>query len=406
MHTDPTAQPEQGPTDTASKVTDSIRTVRDLLAAGIITPESLGLAPSGAPGAVPTSGLVPGAPIRIRELAAKTRALLPENTRRTYSPYYDVLVDGWHPADPAAPGFAGYGDRWAHELLPTDLETALRFVRQRALEGSAARAQARQDKGRVQRRSKGHGAVENAVAAWRRMYRVAVNDRHLDSRYDPSQQVQKPRRSRSTRRALDQTKLDQLFEVVDNGGDDPELDRLICVTFIVTGARREGLLNLDLAGLDEEECTVHLDEKFDKETDQPVPDWLVAELRDFARRRGARLPADKVFRYRPAGTEPGRPITSRRLDYLFQRIQKALVWADREQVSSHTMRHHAITVVERAAGKAVSQAFARHEPGDVSDGYTKASFAEVAAAVIAVHGGNHPKVLRNPDGSTQPVDGA
>lgn len=77
---------------------------------------------------------------------------------------------------------------------------------------------------------------------------------------------------------------------------------------------------------------VRLDEKFGKVVDQPVPDWFVRGLHEFAVRRGA-----------------ARPITSRRLDGLFDRLKKAYDWADKQQVSTHTLRHHAITMVERSS---------------------------------------------------------
>ena len=69
-----------------------------------------------------------------------------------------------------------------------------------------------------------------------------------------------------------------------------------------------------------------------------------------------------------------------------------LPWADKEQVTAHTRRHHSISVVERRFSKAVSLAFARHEPEDVNDRYSKATPPEVAHAVVTLYGGSHPWV--------------
>lgn len=66
------------------------------------------------------------------------------------------------------------------------------------------------------------------------------------------------------------------------------------------------------------------------------------------------------------------------------------------QVTARTLRHHAVTKVERHAGKAVATAFARHSPGDTNDIYTQASPAEVASAVVEIHGGDHPWMHREP----------
>jgi integrase len=185
--------------------------------------------------------------------------------------------------------------------------------------------------------------------------------------------------------------MEDFWAVVKGTGNDPELDELVCQTILITGARREGLTNLVLRGIDRDECTVRLDEKFGKIVDQPVPDWFVERLWAFAVARGASKPTDQVFRLGPRrdGTM-GKPITSRRLDNVFQRVQSMLAWADKQQVTAHTLRHHAIELVERHAGKQVPAGFARHEPGDTSGLYGRASREEVARAVVDLHGGHHP----------------
>ena len=286
--------------------------------------------------------------------------------------------------------YAGLGDRWAHEVLPSDLEEALRWIAIRAAESAAHRAKVRESVGRTPLASSGEGARYNAVGAWRRAFEVAVKDRHLARQFNPAKDVKKPKRLAGSRRPLTQKQVEELWAVVQGTGDDPQLDELLCLTIIVAGARREGLLNLTLGGLDLVECTIRLDEKFDKVVDQPVPDWLAHMLFEFACSRGATRNTDPVFRTRARGKTPSQPITARRLDYLFQRIQSLLAWADKAQVTAHTLRHHAIALIERSASKAVATAFARHEPEDVNGQYGRASREEVARAVIDVHGGDHP----------------
>ena len=389
--------------DAARAVSDATRLVRQLIADGTITADALGLPPAAAP-AVPPLGthLVPGEPITVAALAEKTLAGCPPNTARTYGSYIRLLAHGWPAqADPEDKIYPGLGERWAHDVLPSDLEEALRHVHARTLLGAERRGRHREDVGRVVRRTTAAGAQYNAVGAWRRMFSVAVKDRHLAKGFDPAQEVDKPRRSGGKRQALPQHHYDQLWELVRNSGDDPELDELVCETIVIAGARQEGILNLSLDGIDRTECTLRLDEKFGKVVHQPVPDWFVAKVHAFAVSRGATRPGDPVFVKRAKGTRPAAPITNRRFDNIFAtRLQSAFEWADRQQVTGHTLRHHAIAVIERAASKAVSLRFARHEPEDVNDEYSRATETEVAQAVVAVYGGDHPWLHRPPQPRT------
>ena len=275
-------------------------------------------------------------------------------------------------------------------MLPSDLDTALRFVEQRALEQIAQRRTVRKEAGRYAPDSKAVSARYNAVGAWRRLFKDAVRDRHLRADLNPALQVDKPRRVDGKRMALKQPRYDQMWEFLASSGDDPELDRLLCETIVIGGARVEGLLNLTVGGLDREECTVQLDEKFGLVVDQPVPDWFVRRLHEFAVSRGARDVDDPVFIKRAIGSRPATPITDLLFDYIFSRLQAAYAWADKQQVTAHVLRHHGITVVERHASKAVARAYARHKPADVKDVYTEASREEVACAVVELYGGTHP----------------
>ena len=344
------------------------------------------------------AALVPGAPITVRDLVAKAeRKLEDTSSKRAYGPYLSVLVDGIpNPTDPDGEGYDGIADRLWHEVLASDLETALRHVKARALAHGKARDAARATAKRAVRKSNGNGAVFNAVGAWRFLGQVAIADRHLAPGHCPAQQLTKPKRRKGGREALDPALLEALLQFVASTGDDPELDELIAQTILISGARQEGLINLTLSDLDREECTVRLDEKFGKVVYQPVPDWFVDRLYEFARSRGATQPGDKVFVKRPIGRRAGVAISPRRFNYLAARIQASFDWADKLQVTAHTFRHEAIKAVERSSSKAVALAFARHEPEDTNDMYSKASRREVAAAVVLLHGGDHPWLHRTP----------
>lgn len=70
--------------------------------------------------------------------------------------------------------------------------------------------------------------------------------------------------------------------------------------------------------------------------------------------------------------------------------------AGKDKVTAHTLRHHAISLVERTFGRRVAIAFARHEPEDVNGRYTVARPKEVTGAVVAFRGGDHPWLHREP----------
>lgn len=382
------------PAALAQQVTAAADLVKALIASGQITLETLGLVPAAAGAGVPSRDLVPGERIKVHDLVVKTMAGLSEGSKRTYGTYLHFIDQGWPATAPAEEKlFAGFGDEWFDEVLPSDLEAALRMVTARTLLGAHRKAERREAAGRVVRDSDASGAGYNAVGAWRAMGKVAVKDRHLAKGFDPTQEITKPKRGNGDRPALEQDEMDELWEVVTGTGDDVELDRLLVETILIAGARVEGTLNMTLGGIDLDDCTLLLDEKFGKKVHQPVPDWFAAKVHAFAVSRGAKRRDDKVFVYRPGGRRRGAPITIRRFNYIFtNRVQAMLPWADKQQVTAHTLRHHAISVVERRFSKAVSLAFARHEPEDVNDRYSKASKEEVAQAVVALYGGGHPWV--------------
>lgn len=112
----------------------------------------------------------------------------------------------------------------------------------------------------------------------------------------------------------------------------------------------------------------------------PASDNSSAARRQYRPGRGAR--ADELGR-----------IGRSRFDTLFGRLQAGAEWADRVGLCAHVLRHHAYALIERdAGGTRVAEKFARHRPDRLSLLYGQASTAEVALAIVELHGGTHPLV--------------
>jgi hypothetical protein len=114
----------------------------------------------------------------------------------------------------------------------------------------------------------------------------------------------------------------------------------------------------------------------------------MAHLQAHSAERGRGDPEASLLRYRD-----GTPLTYRRYDHLWYRIGQRLAWVRTQQVSTHWLRQTTLTWVERNYGQAVARAFAGHTDGGApgaTAGYVKASTNEVAAAVSALTGEDHP----------------
>lgn len=359
--------------------------------------EALRLMAERGPTSLPTARGA-GERVTVAALVKKAQSAMGAGTSRTYLTYMNLLSEGDQTlAGPDGLPWNGIGSKWADEVLCSELNDALVVVKRRAARQAEARALGREAAGRTVRRATGEGACYNAIGAWRFLFEVAIQDRHVAEGLNPATKLKKPKRRKGGRRmALEAEHYEAMVQLISSTGDDPELDAMILLFLDVTGARQEGVLNLSFDGIDADECTVRLEEKFETVVDQPVPDWFVSVLIDFAQKRGAVGRGDKVFRKR-VGPGSYKAITPRRFNYIFgDRLQASFVWADRLQVTAHTLRHHATTNIERHAGSAVSTAFARHAPTATNQIYTEASQTEVARAVVELHGGDHPWLHRQP----------
>ena len=148
---------------------------------------------------------------------------------------------------------------------------------------------------------------------------------------------------------------------------------------------RRPTLSVRIRDIDTGRATLWLREKNDTEREQPASPSLVALVLAHAADRGGSDAGDRVYRSRQ-----GEPITGRRYDRLFARARESLDWDGRLPVSAHVLRHTAITRIGRIAGYPVAQAFAGHAPPSVTGRYLHASVADVATAVAALTGEDHP----------------
>ena len=295
-----------------------------------------------------------------REYIEELTTAVPASTRRAYATYWRRIADEW-------------GNRRINEPTPTEIQRLCENQKPHIVTRRNSRG--------------GRSATEHLIAALRCLYRHAVADNLITERDNPAARVAKPRRLPSTRRAIPDHRLAELFTVAANTGDDPDLDVLILRLHAETACRRGGALALRPCDLDVNQSLVMLREKGDTTRWQPVSPTLMRHLLNHTHTRGAG-PNARLLRYRD-----GRPITARRHDYLWSRIRQQLPWAAAQQVSTHWLRHTTLTWVERRYGYAVARAYAGHtDSGNAGTTatYIRADIREVATALAALTGEPHP----------------
>lgn len=158
-------------------------------------------------------------------------AAVSESTRRVYSSYWNRIHDKW-------------GQRRLDEPTPSEIKQLLAEMRANVVVRRNARG----------RRSAG----EHLVAALRCLYRYAEDDGLIDAADNPARKVAKPRRLRSTRCAVADTRLAEINEVAATTGNDPALDALVLRWHTETACRRGGALAVRLQDLDTGQCLVLL----------------------------------------------------------------------------------------------------------------------------------------------------
>lgn len=291
-------------------------------------------------------------------------AAVTENTRRVYSTYWSYLERHW-------------GSRRLNEPTPSEIKNLGEYVKAHVVRRRNSRG--------------GVSALEHFLRAARCLYRHAEADGLIEETENAAAKVGMPRRPTPTRRALAAERLQEVIDVATTTGNDPALDALLLRLHTETACRRGGALALRPIDLDAQQCQILLQEKGATWRWQPVSRSLMDALQNHACQRGA-VNEDQLLRYRN-----GKPITSRRYDYLFGRIKKHLPWAAAQQISIHWWRHTTLTWVERHHGYAVARRFAGHRDGEAVAGrvgstatYVRADDGEVIKALVALTNEPHP----------------
>lgn len=287
---------------------------------------------------------------------------VPVGTRRAYGPYWKRVLELW-------------GNRQLNEPTPLEIKQLAEHAKARAIHRRNTRG--------------GRTSAEHLIAALRCVYNSAVADGLIDKTENPAHRTPKPRRLPSTRRGLPEHQLREINKVASTTGNDPSLDSLLLRLHTETACRRGGALGLHHGDLDVEQCLIRLREKGETVRWQPVSPTLMAHLQAHIQHRIAPNPNARLLRY-----SNGTPITSRRYDHLWRRIGRTLPWVDAQQVSTHWLRHTTLTWVERNFGYAVARAYAGHSDTNHDAGstttYIRASLQEVATALAALTGEQHP----------------
>lgn len=298
---------------------------------------------------------------------ARVSQAVTAGTLRVYATYWNRVRETW-------------GNRHLNEPTPLEIQQLAQKTKGEVVVRRNARG------GRV--------AAEHMIAALRCLYRFAVADGLIQEGDNPAVRVSKPRRLASTRRALLDRQLGEINRVACTTGNDRDLDALLIRLHVETACRRGGALALRPVDLDREQCLIRLREKGETDRWQPVSPTLMRHLARHVRERGDGNDNGRLLRYRN-----GQPITKRRYDHLWTRIGEHLPWVTTQQISTHWLRYTTLTWVERRFGYAVARAFAGHN--DRTDfgttaTYVRAELYEVARAVAALTGEEHPLAPASP----------
>lgn len=227
----------------------------------------------------------------------------------------------------------------------------------------------------------GQGAAENFVRAARFFFRYAVAARWIGQ--SPADELTAPPRQDAPERPLTERELQDIWSAATGTGRDPDLDGLLLTFLRHTAARREGCLNLTLDHLDHGRLSVVLPEKRGRTRELPLRKSLLAELDAFGRARGADGIGSPVFRYKS-----GVPLTRRRFNSIFDRVDRHVGWTEPLDVGAHWIRHTTLADIAAVSDVRVAAAFAGHSPGSlgVIGRYTKVTWEDLCEAYEIVFG--------------------
>ncbi|WP_081636056.1 site-specific integrase [Micromonospora sp. CNB394] len=297
------------------------------------------------------------------EHIARVSQAVAAGTRRVYETYWRRIGDAW-------------GNRRIDEPSSMEIRHFAESIKKDVV---------------IRRNSRGgRSAVEHFISAMRCLYSYAVADGLIAAAENPAARVAKPRRLASTRRALSDNQLSAINKAAASTGNDPRLDAILLRLHEETACRRGGALALRREDLDIDGCLVQLHEKGETIRWQPISPTLARALLQHYEARGNGESGGQLLRYRN-----GLPITRRRYDYIWQRLGRVLPWVATQQVSTHWLRHTTLTWVERNFGYGIARAYAGHDgrsAAGTTTTYVKADVFEVAEALSALSGEEHPLV--------------
>lgn len=298
---------------------------------------------------------------------------LSKNTIRTYETYWQRLLDE-------------LGEVAIDDVRASDIKRVSRLIKEEVRDAYEERVKEREqcdDLPEAQHRD-GRGASENFIAATRSLFKMAVDDFRLYANPAHAERVKKPQRPEPERKALTAERLQQMWDAVRTGGNDPALDALMVRTHLETACRAGGLLSLKVRDLHLESRSLRLYEKGGTVNDQPASLELLEALMAHAEERGSvdgRLPGSTpVFHYKRYKDGRPHPLTRKRYETLFGRLRRELDWAQTDWLRSHHLRHTTITAVERQFGLSVAAAYARHKLSSTTSTYSPSGPAEVRKA--------------------------
>jgi integrase len=242
------------------------------------------------------------------------------------------------------------------------------------------------------RKGDGSGAATHVVTAARHLVRVALKDKLIVN--DPLAGMSNPKRStKRTARSFEPEVFERIVDELCMGGDDSELDTLLVVFRLETGARSGGERNLLRSGLHAASCRVTFDEKRGRTVDKPVSRWLMDALLAHVDERGdpEAGPDGPVFHYRPDAayqnydattkewtTRRGfHPVGKSRFETINRRIRRAVPEAEEAGFRLHDLRHHVSSIIEARFGTAAAAAYLNHTPDSPTAHYTRTRDAEI-----------------------------
>lgn len=276
----------------------------------------------------------------VAEFRVAVEAVATPACRVTYKTGWDRLVKE-------------YGKRKLNAVNDTELEGLRNRIK---TEVGAAKVKDAAERGRplhsADPDAHGHGAAENFVRACRLYFRVAADQHDIA---DPAAKLRVIPRPGSPRRALSDVELGDVVFACTELSDDPELDGLLYDWLRHTAARRESVFHLRVCDLDVAQGWITWSGKGGKTCRLPMAKWLIRQLLTFGKSRGAVTPTDRVFRSRD-----GVPITRKRFNIIFDRLDEFTDWSEAINVGPHWIRHTTLTDVNKVAGEAVANRYAGH----------------------------------------------